>query len=124
MLKLYLISFFYALLYSQNCFAAVSFAELQQQEKKFHMQTIEIRGFLYVNSDGQMILSSEPDLKSCCQGSLKKRDSQIFIEGNVTPSLSAVTLQGVFEVDSDGQKRWLKQAVLVSKNPFSWMYHG
>lgn len=59
---------------------------------------IEIRGFLYPNSEGKWILASEPNLRTCCVGNPDKAAQQIQIENlAITDSPSqAVLVRGVF----------------------------
>ena len=44
-------------------------------------QEIIIRGFLYKSPNHQWILTSEPNLKSCCVGAFHKATHQITLEG-------------------------------------------
>lgn len=59
-------------------------------------QEIEIKGFLYQREDGLRVLANEPGLKSCCVGSLKFREKQLLIAGDLDAPNShfPVTLQG------------------------------
>lgn len=86
----------------------ITFHDLEQSAregeislKKFNGKPIQIRGFLYVTNDGQTVLASEPNLKSCCVGSAAKRGKQLLIKGNVTNEHSsdfAVTINGILEI--------------------------
>ncbi len=61
-----------------------------------HNQEVMIRGFLYATEDGRWIVSSEPNLKTCCIGSSQKAQSQVILDSTFEefPSNRAIALQG------------------------------
>lgn len=77
---------------------------------------IEIRGFLYPQSEHQWILSSEPALKTCCVASRDLVQQQIFISGDFSHVSygQAVVLRGTFLMKPrwDDQGRLLQMYVL------------
>ncbi|KAF3362641.1 Uncharacterized protein PHSC3_000880 [Chlamydiales bacterium STE3] len=101
----------------------VSFVELTKDPdvaKQWHEKPVLLRGFLYQDKQGQWILASEPNLKSCCVGSESKRTHQIFVQPKgafkTTPK-SAVTLKGEFTVDPQNRYNYvLKNAYLTEGN--------
>lgn len=63
-------------------------------------EEILIRGFPYVTTEGKVILSSEPNMKSCCVGASHKVDSQILLEeypANDVVHGFAIMVQGRFK---------------------------
>lgn len=70
--------------------------------QEYHGKEVVIRGFLYPSQDGNWVLSSEPNLKTCCVGSAVKAKSQILVETNVgeLSKEKVVSLHGIFFVDS------------------------
>lgn len=57
---------------------------------------IHIRGFIYKNDQGQFVLSSKPDLASCCQKKQENIPHQIFLDGDEFQSTGGrtVSIQG------------------------------
>jgi len=101
------------------------FAEARKEEN-FHQQEVCLKGFLFKSEKGSWILSSEPNLKTCCIGSVKKVWSQVFLEGHFQDSLvnKAITVRGLFLIDPkrdrDGnlvQMYRLKNAEIDEKEP-------
>lgn len=72
----------------------------------YENQSIEVRGFLYRNPEGNYILAEMPNLRSCC---LKKQEKFLFVEGDFSQDLpkQAVDVSGVL------QKGVLKEAKLI-----------
>lgn len=113
-------------------YTPITFLELEKWEKAISMdqKAVEIRGFLYEDQDGQKILATEPNLKTCCLG---KKNSQIFVDGSISSRASiATTLQGILEVDRNLKIKRLSQAQVVEKNfhsfsiliPFFLLFFG
>jgi hypothetical protein len=105
---------------------ADDFVSENSKEENFHQKEVYLRGFLFKSEKGQWILSSEPNLKTCCIGSSKKVLSQVLLEGHFQDSFvnEAVTLQGLLLIDPqrdrDGnlvQMYILKNAEITEKNP-------
>lgn len=72
---------------------------LGEEAVDYNNQFVNVRGFLYHHSSGELILASQPNLKSCCVGSQQLVSQQILVHGNMHPEAQAVTLQGTFKID-------------------------
>lgn len=74
----------------------ISFKELETVQEGI---PIRIKGFLYLSKEGQWVLSTEPDLKSCCIGSASKRENQIVLLGDFNASTvnRAATVEGILQ---------------------------
>ena len=90
-----------------------------------YLNEVQLKGFLFRSASSGWLLSSEPDLKSCCAGSPKKVLKQVSLDGNFDASLinKLVTIKGVFSIDLkknlEGeliQVYSLKQSVLAAKD--------
>jgi hypothetical protein len=95
----------------------INFQQLSDVDNNtsFHQQEVEIKGFLYCNAKQQWILASEPNLKTCCVGSVQKISQQIFLDrafSEVTTG-QAVAMQGVL----------LVQPVKNNQNEVVQLYH-
>lgn len=100
-----------------------------EDAKIYNHQRVELRGFLYRNQEGELVLSHRPDLKSCCIGSKALINQQIFIHGPIIPSSQAITLKGIFQIepkyDEKGQMiriYSLKEAEIVPTKHSYWMF--
>ena len=60
----------------------VSILELEKEGIQYHNQQVKIRGYFYQSENGNTILSTENNLPSCCVGSLKKKSTQIVVNGD------------------------------------------
>lgn len=110
----------------------LSFGQLAEGQdcSQWHQQQVEIKGFLYAHMGTKhWILSSEPNLKTCCIASTKKVAEQIFIFGDFEniPNGRAVAIQGTFLIDprknTQGelvQLYRLQDATLVSSQNSPW----
>lgn len=100
-IKLLLMSFvFFNITYGEEI-PTLTFFDLEQPSKVQSGQKIKIRGFLYKSEDGEFVLASQPNLKSCCVGTKSKVAQQIIVKGDSTLKLSSyvVLLEGVLKVD-------------------------
>ncbi len=72
-----------------------------EEPARYKNQQVEVRGFLYQNLEGGLVLRSEPGLKSCC---VNKDSSQIAIRSQemIEPSLQVKTLTGIFNIEKAG----------------------
>jgi hypothetical protein len=84
----------------------LSFSLLEQSTlthpfNDYHDQEVEVRGFFYEGKDGRHVLASQPNLKSCCVGSVNKILNQIVLLGVVPeiPQQRVVSMMGVFVTD-------------------------
>lgn len=68
-----------------------SFHQFSQAEQ-FNGKWITIRGFLYLSPTRGWILSSEPNMKSCCVDTDGKRVKQIIVEGDFSTSSGSKAL--------------------------------
>ena len=87
----------------------VNFDELALLQEECDRQEgclIQINGFLYSTPDNKIILSPEPNLKSCCVGSRTKRSKQILLSGsstNLPHRERVVTVVGKLKMTTDGE---------------------
>lgn len=88
-------------------------------------QEVIIRGFLYKDSEGNLLLANEPGLKSCCIGSKANLPKQIVVLGKLPTILpkTAVSLKGElffnssFGLESNVKtKFFLKNASILPEN--------
>lgn len=89
-----------------------SIKHLKNNLKGYDQRLVEMRGFLFKSPSNEWILSSEPQLKSCCIGRSDKILKQIFLEGMgeiENSSLKVVHLQGYFKVNP----KWDEQGNLI-----------
>lgn len=104
----------------------ISFDRLSMLE---YPQEVSMRGFLY-QTDDRWILASEPNLKSCCIGSLHKSSTQIALSGTYEIALinRAVTIQGVLTKNpkKEGAGYIFENERIVTKNPKNhfWLLLG
>ncbi|MCE5318539.1 MAG: hypothetical protein LLG04_14405 [Parachlamydia sp.] len=77
--------------------AELSFESLAEAA---YPQEVTVRGFLYRTQAGDLVLTGEPNLKSCCVGGAHKVEKQIYVEGDIESPKSGQVylLQGVFTV--------------------------
>lgn len=78
-------------------------------------QTARIRGFLY-EVDGQKILASQPNLKTCCLG----KEQTIAVEGSFLPppSHQVVLIEGI--IFKNQSRMVLSDAHIVAEKPNYW----
>lgn len=99
----------------------ISFQELIDCKTPYNGLEVIIRGFIYENAEGIAILADEPNLKTCCIGSLNNHQGQITISGfrltekteKTEKRHQAVALQG--KLFSDGEGYRLEQATLIQE---------
>lgn len=90
-------------------FSEGSDQEIKRNLSHYDGQKVSVKGFLYETKEGKHILSSEPNLKSCCVGASAKVSQQIVVRGEFPPGpwRVPVVVQGVFAVeplrDKDGK---------------------
>lgn len=101
---------------------------LERELRRFHQKEVTIRGFLSQSTSKQWILSSQPQVQSCCFGRADKVAQQIFLPITFTTIATnqPVTIQGRFLVDpqwdSEGrihQLYRLEEVILLPPEPFS-----
>ena len=92
----------------------------------YHAREVTIRGFIYQSADQRWILASEPNLKTCCVGSMHKIWQQIIVEGEFEsfPSNQVVKLAGKLQVDPVwDNKQSLKQVFRLENAQIVQEYH-
>lgn len=80
--------------------AVAAAQEIQERLGRWENKIVSLRGFLYHSADGRWVLSSQPDLKTCCVGSSRNAFEQVTLNGDFhSPSPNiAVTVEGVFRI--------------------------
>jgi hypothetical protein len=111
------------------------FAQLAQQEEdplraatveSYHNRQVTVRGFLYQTPDNRWVLSSEPNLKSCCIGTGERRARQILLPPDLLGLITQqpVTVKGV-ALPSSSYLLELKEATVDESSPHTaWVYTG
>ena len=96
----------------------ISFQELSNCKTQYSGLEVVVKGFVYENREGIAILADEPNLKTCCIGSLNNHPGQIMLSGfrPTEKSHQVVALQG--KLYSDGQGYRLEQAALIQEALF------
>ena len=102
---------------------AIERIDFQHLDQYTSDQEVYLRGFLYATDDAQLILSSEPALKSCCVGSTAKRERQVYVFGAIEAPLhkgSVVDMQGTFVVEKikgqEGRRYRLENASFIERD--------
>lgn len=69
--------------------------------RTLHDQVVQIRGFWYPLTSNQGVLTSFPNLKSCCIRAPTKIFQQLFVKGDVgtLSENKVVTLEGIFKIE-------------------------
>ena len=70
---------------------------------------VQIRGFWYPVNDEQGILMPSPNLKSCCVAHAAQNGPSVDVRGSIpsTPAQQAVTLAGIFQMESSTDRKKL-----------------
>lgn len=101
----------------------LTWTELRQSPAAFDEQTIQIRGFLY-ELNGQKILASQPNLKSCCIGHPDKIAEQLIIEGIREPLKTpyAIRIEGLLHAVKNHEKTIykLENAQIIPESSSKW----
>lgn len=74
-----------------------------QNPTAWDKKEVRMRGFLYRDAQGNVVLAREPNLKSCCVAAPHKLSEQVFVQGALPEKLpkNAVTLIGRFEKEEE-----------------------
>jgi len=88
---------------------------------------VQIRGFIYQLSQGEWILATTPNLKSCCLGTDSQAGNQIYVSWDSSPETtsSVILAQGRFKIDSktaSSHPYFLENAIIVHQEHSSWIY--
>lgn len=130
-LKWILMPFFIFLLLINSCYAidqdtshypiSISFQQLilssDSLPEKLDQKEIIIRGFLYKTQE-QLILAAEPNLKSCCLTNPAVVKTKLIVIGipfETANEISAVTLKGIFKINSQGHYA-LENTIIVENS--------
>src|SRR5438067_1330315 len=79
-----------------------AFNEIIKDSEHYIGQHIVMRGFLYKDLEGNLVLRSEPGLKSCCVNR-DGRQINIRSQEKIETSLNAIALEGIFNIDHSGK---------------------
>jgi hypothetical protein len=77
--------------------------DVSQLKEPLPIENCSVSGFLYKSEQNNYILSSETNLKSCCIGSLNKKNSQILCKGSLEDALGKglVRLEGTLDKEEE-----------------------
>jgi hypothetical protein len=91
---------------------------VEEARALYHQKNVSIRGFLYKAKEGQLILASEPNLKTCCIGSPHKIWQQITLidELESIPEKQAVTIEGTIVVNPSWDSNHKLKSVFEMEN--------
>lgn len=75
--------------------------KFKEKAEKFDNTTIQVKGFLYRDEHETWVLSSEPNLKSCCVGKGEKGNKQILLGADFSgiKTQFPLTLEGTFRLN-------------------------
>lgn len=107
------------------CAVSINFSDLEHLQSNElaleYNQGARIRGFLYKTGNGEIVLASEPNLKSCCVGSASRRKQQVLVKGALAIEEGyAVLLEGKLAWDSVKEQFVLSHASIVEENKMSF----
>ena len=125
-MKIFYITLLYLLHISCSLYGSINFPFVEitndptplEKAKFYDLQEITVRGFLYQTSEGQWILSTEPNLKTCCVGSKQKAHKQIALEKSFEGIKAdhVIALKGKFNIQDEAHP-FLLTNVLIEKIP-------
>lgn len=97
--------------------SSLSFQQIKENfsPSLYEEKQVTIRGFYYQTADGHHFLADQPNLKSCCVGSEKKKKEQIQLISAIAPksTFKAITVRGDFNFDSDSKQIFLDNPSIV-----------
>lgn len=93
---------------------AVSFIDLEKDPNHFLNKEISIKGFYYESDSGEALLSSQPNLKTCCLG---KKGPIVLLDKNYSVSNSKpITLKGSLFFEKDDVFHLKNSQIIISEN--------
>lgn len=118
---MYFLFFLHILLHASPLTISLEQPISPERAESYHEKFVTVRGFLYQQDANNVILSHQPNLKSCCVGSTTLSDRQLIINEPISfsNSLTVNTLQGIFYVDQQNasEKRFMLKNVEIVPQP-------
>lgn len=94
-------------------------------KETYEGKQLNVKGFLYQKADGEWILASQPNLRSCCVGASQHVGRQLLVEGEFNPDDKVVEIEGSFHMQllADNTPSYrLLHASIAKSNQGDWPF--